>query len=54
MKDKDRETIKLVASIMGNIAAIAVGVALFDGRPQAMYVAAFFGVLAVFTIRGLQ
>lgn len=54
MDNKDRETIKLVANTMGNIAAIAVGVALFEGNPTAMSVAALFAVLAVFTMRGLR
>ncbi|MBQ9406211.1 MAG: hypothetical protein IJU37_05645 [Desulfovibrio sp.] len=54
MDERDRETIKLVASIMGNVAAIAVGVAIFEKTPFAMYVACFFALLAVFTIRELR
>ncbi len=54
MNDKDKETVKLVANILGNIAAIAVGVALFDQKPQTLSAAVFFAVLAVLTVRGLK
>ena len=53
MDEKDRETIKLVATILGNIAAISVGVALFENKPPAMLIGIFSGLVAFYTIRRL-
>ena len=44
MNERDKETVKLVATILGNVAAIAIGVALFEGDSKASicaFVAAF-------------
>ncbi|WP_022656530.1 hypothetical protein [uncultured Desulfovibrio sp.] len=54
MNEQDRETIKLIAGICGNIAAIAVGIALFERNPSGMLVAAIFGIMAISTIRSLR
>ena len=53
MNERDRETIRLGATLFANIAAIGVGVAMFEGKPAAMGIAAFFGLLAFYTIRRL-
>lgn len=53
MNERDRETIKLVATIPGNIAAISVGVALFEDKPAAMLTGIFAGLVAFYTIRRL-
>lgn len=54
MNERDKETIKLVATMLANMAAIAVGVALFEGKPGAMLVGSFFALAAFFSIRGLR
>lgn len=54
MNERDRETLKLVATMMANIAAIAVGVGLFEDNPAAVPVASALIVAAVYTIRGLN
>lgn len=53
MHERDKETLKVLANIMGNIAAIAVGVAFFEGHPQGLAVAVIFFIMAVGTIRRL-
>lgn len=54
MNEKDKESIKLIANILGNISAIAVGVAFFEGHPQGLAVAVIFGILSIVTIRRLK
>ena len=54
MNERDKESIKLIANILGNISAIAVGVAFFEGHPQGLAVAVIFGILSIVTIRRLK
>ncbi len=54
MNERDKETLKLIANICGNIAAVAVGIALFERNPAGMAVAIVFGVMALATIRSLR
>ena len=53
MNERDKETIKLVATILGNVAAIAIGVALFEGDPKASACAFIAAIMAFYTIRRL-
>lgn len=54
MHDRDRGTIKLAAAILGNVAAIAIGVALFEKRQQAAWIAIMAGIMSYTTIRSLK
>ena len=54
MNNKDRETLKLVAGIFGNVAAIAMGIAFFEKNPMTIFAAIAFGVMAVITIRSIE
>ncbi len=38
MSECNKETLKLIATILGNVAAIAIGVALFDGKIEGIAV----------------
>ncbi len=54
MDERDKEAIKLIATILGNIAAIALGVAMFEGKQMAVSVALLSGIMAYITIRSLK
>ena len=54
MNERDKATLKLIAGIFGNIAAIAVGIALFERNPAGLLVATVFGIMAISTIRGIR
>lgn len=53
MNERDKETIKLIATIFGNIAAIATGIGFFEAKPYILIYAAIFGLMAMITIRRL-
>lgn len=54
MNERDKETIKLIATILGNIAAIATGIAIFEGKAGIIVYALIFGAMAYVTIRSLK
>ena len=54
MNERDKATLNLIASIFGNIAAIAVGIGLFERNPSGLIVALVFGFMAISTIRGIR
>lgn len=54
MNERDKATLNLIANIFGNIAAIAVGIGLFERNPAGLIVALVFGFMAISTIRGIQ
>lgn len=54
MNERDRETVKLAATIFGNVAAIATGIGFFEAKPLVLVYAAIFGIMAMVTIRGLR
>lgn len=51
MNERDKETIKLASTILGNVAAIAFGVALFEKNDMALGCAILAGIMAFLTIR---
>ena len=54
MNKRDKETIKLGATLFANIAAIGVGVAMFENKPGLLGLAIIFALLAFCTIRRLD
>lgn len=54
MSECNKETLKLIANILGNVAAIAIGVALFDARLEGIAVAIIFSLFAIGTMRSLK
>lgn len=54
MSERDKETLKLIANILGNVAAIAIGVALFENKVDGIAVAVIFGLFAIGTMRSLK
>ena len=54
MNERDRETVKLIANVLGNIAAIATGIAIFEGKYEITEYAFMFGAMAFLTIRSLK
>ncbi len=54
MNKRDKETIKLGATLFANIVAIGVGVAMFENKPGLLGLAIIFALLAFCTIRRLD
>lgn len=54
MQERDKETIKPIATILGNIAAIAAGIAIFDNKPVIIIYAIIFALMAYLPIRSLK
>ncbi|MFG6375084.1 MAG: hypothetical protein K1W05_03985 [Desulfovibrio sp.] len=54
MNERDKEIIKLGATLFANIAAIGVGVAMFENKPGLLGLAIIFALLAFYTIRRLD
>ncbi len=54
MNERDAETIKLIATVLGNIAAIALGVAMFEGKQMAIGGTILSGAMSYMTIRSLR
>lgn len=53
MNERESETLKLAATILGNISAISFGVALFEHSPLALFCAFIAAAMAFITIRRL-
>lgn len=53
MNERDKETVKLAATILGNIAAITFGVALFEHNMLALGSAIVASAMSFMTIRRL-
>ncbi len=53
MNERDRETITLGATLFVNIAAIGVGIAMFEGKSDVLGIAVIFALLAFYSIRRL-
>ncbi len=51
MNERDKETIKLGATLFANIAAIGVGVAMFENKPGLLGLAIILPCLPFYTIR---
>ena len=54
MKENDKEVLKLVATILGNLAAISGGIAIYERNPAAILLMLAFALMGVQTLRGLK
>ena len=54
MNERDKEIIKLVATILGNLAAISGGIAIYEKNPGAIPLMLAFAFMGILTLRGLK
>lgn len=54
MRERDKTALKVIANICGNIAAIAVGIAIFDGNLAGLAIGVLFAAMALYTVWGID
>lgn len=54
MRERDKAALKVIANICGNISAIAVGIAIFDGNLARLGIGVLFAAMALYTVWGID
>lgn len=54
MNESDKEILKLVAMILGNLAAISGGIAIYERNPAAIILLLAFAIMAIQTLKGIR
>ena len=54
MNERDKEILKLVATILGNLAAISGGIAIYEHNNGAIIFVLIFAFMGIQTLRGIE